>query len=91
MELRDYLRVLRARWVSIVLVTMLALAGAGVASLLLTPQYEASTKLFVSTSSGDAADPAQSEYFVQQRVRSYPDVITSSSVLEPVVEQFGLD
>lgn len=92
MELRDYLRVLRARWASIVLLTLLTVGAAGVVSLVVTPQYEAETRLFVSTASGSSVDEqVQGNTFLQQRVRSYPELITSDRVLGPVIERLGLE
>lgn len=48
MELQDYLVTLRRRWVSILVITVLALGGALGASLLMTPMYQATTQLYVS-------------------------------------------
>lgn len=91
-ELRDYIRVLRKRWKFIVLLTVLALVGAGAASVLATPQYEARTQLFVSTqASGTAVELLQGSNFTQQRVKSYADVVTSPVVLDPVISELGLE
>lgn len=91
-ELRDYIRVLRKRWQFIVLLTVVAVLGAGAASVLATPEYEARTQLFVSTqASGTAGELLQGSNFTQQRVKSYADVVTSPVVLEPVVSDLGLE
>lgn len=91
MELQDYLRVLRKRWITIVLLTVLGLAGAGVASFLMTPKYTATIQLFVSTQNTDnTAALQQGNSFAQARVQSYVNVVTTPVVLQPVVDQFRL-
>ena len=91
MELRDYLGILRKRWVSILLITALAVAGAMSATLLATPTYQAKSQVFVSVSTGGStSDLLQGSNFTQNRVKSYTDMITSPRVLIPVIEQLGL-
>lgn len=91
-ELQGYIRVLRKRWQFVALLTLLAVAGAAAASLLATPQYEARTQLFVSTQAeGSTSDLLQGSSFTQQRVKSYADVVTSPRVLQPVIDELGLE
>ncbi|GAB2683776.1 tyrosine-protein kinase domain-containing protein [Thalassiella azotivora] len=92
MEISQYLRVLRERWRFVALLTLLSLGGAAAASLLSTPVYRASTQLFVAAqASGSAADLLQGSNFTQQRVTSYRDVVTSTRVLAPVIDELDLD
>jgi succinoglycan biosynthesis transport protein ExoP len=44
-ELHEYLAILRKRWVSILIVAGLALAGAAAVTLLATPTYEAESQV----------------------------------------------
>jgi capsular exopolysaccharide synthesis family protein len=92
MELRDYLRVLRRRWISIVVI---AAAFAGLAALytaLQTPQYASSARLFVSTSqSSDSNQLAQGGQFSTQRVKSYSDLVSSRELAGRVIADLGLD
>ena len=91
MELRDYISVLRKRWLLVTLLTVLCVAGATAATFAMTPKYEASTQLFVSTQgSGDATQLLQGSSFSQQRVKSYADIVTSPKVLQPVIDKLGL-
>ncbi len=91
MELTDYLTIVRKRWVSIVLVTVLALAGAIALSLISQPTYQASSQVFVSVSSaGTASDLLQGSAYSQNQVKSYTDLVTSPRVLAPVIEKLGL-
>ncbi|BDZ62032.1 hypothetical protein Lsed01_02009 [Demequina sediminis] len=91
MELQDYLRILRKNWIALVVLTALG-AGAGLAfSVVSTPSYTASAKVFVSTAnSSDVADLATGNTFTQQRVKTYSDLVKTSAVLQPVIDDLGL-
>ena len=91
MELHDYVRIVRKRWVSIALVTVLALAVAIGVTLLATPTYQASSQVFVSVNSaGTTSDLLQGSNYSQEQVASYTDLVTSPRVLTPVIEKLGL-
>ena len=92
MELRDYLRILRKRWILIAILALAGIAGAAVASILTTPLYSASTKMFVSVqSSGAVSDLNAGNSFVQNQVKSFAEVIRSDRVLQPVISELGID
>ncbi len=92
MELRDYLRILRRNLVLIVIFLLTGLAGGATYSLLQTPQYEATTKVFVSASSVDSVSELNAgNSYTQQIVRSYAEVVTTGLVLDPVLSELGLD
>ena len=56
-----------------------------------TPEYQASTKVYVAArSAGSPGDLAAGGTFVQQVVQSYADIATTSSVLRPVVRRLDL-
>lgn len=86
MEFRDYVRVVRKRWM---LVVVLVLAGTAVGAVLtvLTPaRYEAKTLSFVSVqSSGTIQDFAQGTTYTQNIIQSFVDAIRSPAVLNAVV------
>lgn len=93
MELREYVRILHKNWILISLITLLGLgAGAG-ASILATPQYEARTQLYVSVQASDDGTGAlvQGSTYARQIVATYVSVARSGLVLDPVVEQLGLE
>jgi capsular exopolysaccharide synthesis family protein len=90
-ELHDYLVTLRKRWMSILLLTALAVSTAMGATLLATPTYQARSQVFVSVSTGGStSDLLQGSSFTQNRVKSYTDMVTSPRVLVPVIKRLGL-
>jgi capsular exopolysaccharide synthesis family protein len=91
MELRDYLRVLRKRWLPIVILAVVGLAGGVGVSMLTTPVYQASTLVFVSVqSTGAVTELAQGNTFTQGQVKSYAEVVSTPRVLDQVVDKLGL-
>lgn len=91
MNLHDYWLVVRKRWGLILFILVVSVAASTLATYLAKPMYLSTTKLFVSTQSTDnAADLLQGSSFTQQRVKSYADLVTSPSVLNPVVKQLGI-
>lgn len=77
MDVRDYLKILQARWKIVVVVTVVVILGALGASLIATPVYQASTRLFVSTSTGTTVNEAyQGNQLSQQLVTSYAKLLT---------------
>ena len=93
MELQDYLAIVRKRWVSILVLTVLAVGGAVAATVLTTPTYEARSQVFVSvrnTGGTSTTELLQGSNFTQNQVRSYVDLVTTPRVLGPVIEHLGL-
>jgi polysaccharide biosynthesis transport protein len=92
MTLRDYWEILRQSWLMIVATTLLGALGALGVSLLMTPIYQAQAQLFVSVrAAAEIATTFSGGSYVQQRVKSYLDVVDSPGVLGPVIRQLGLD
>lgn len=92
MALREYALILRKYWVLVTISALLGIiVGAGV-SLLVTPQYQSRTQLYVSVrSDGGALDMVQGATYSRQVVNSYVTVVSSSVVLDPVVEELQLE
>lgn len=91
MELRDYLKVLRRRWISILMFAALAGGLAAALTALQTPRYASNARLFVSTSQSDDGQLLQGGQFSAQRVKSYADLITSRELAKRVVADTGVD
>lgn len=92
MELGDYLRTLRERWVSIATVWITTLALVAVVTFLMTPQYTSSTRIFFAVQGSESVtDLAQGSSFAEQQMSSYSEVASSPLVLDPVIDALGLD
>lgn len=92
MELQDYLRVFRKSWILIVVLTALGGALGLTYALLATPTYTASARVFVSTSGATtASDLQQGNSFTQQRVKTYAELVTTASVLQPTIDALNID
>ena len=96
MELRDYLRILRRRWLLIATLTLLVIGAAAAWTFTSTPQYQSTARVFVSTSAGDSGETAGAAYqgglFSQQRVTSYADLVGKSRELaEWVIDDLDVD
>lgn len=92
MELRDYIRVLRKGWILILALTLVGVAAAAGYSIIKTPEYQATSKVFVSTQGGDTVQDLQSgNTFTQQRVQTYSDLVSTPVVLLPVAAALRLN
>lgn len=92
MELQDYLRILQVRWKIIAITVVAAVVGALAASLLTTPTYEASTRLFVSTAAGSSVNELyQGNLYSQQRVTSYTQLLTGETLAQRTIDALGLE
>ncbi|MFT4224877.1 polysaccharide biosynthesis tyrosine autokinase [Micropruina sp.] len=92
MELRDYVAVLRKYWVSIVAITLIGLVGATMVTLLSPPTYTARSAVFLAVRGGDSASElAQGATYATNQVRSYAQVATTPTVLQPVITKLQLD
>jgi len=90
-ELHEYMTILRKRWLTVAVATALGLLGAVLATTLATPQYTATTKTFVSVQSGDTVgDLVQGSTYSQSQVRSFAQLATMPTVLNPVIDDLGL-
>jgi capsular exopolysaccharide synthesis family protein len=84
--------VLRSRWVIVCVTIAVAVMGAVAVTLLTTPLYQASTRLFVSTTAGASANEIyQGNLFSQQRVISYTKLLTGESLAQRTVDKLHLD
>ncbi|AUZ35726.1 chromosome partitioning protein [Arthrobacter sp. PGP41] len=92
MELKDYLRIFRRNWILVTASLLLGLLGAGAATLLVKPNYVAETTLFAALqNTGSVTELQQGNVFTQARVQSYVKTVTTPTVLQPVIDNLGLD
>ena len=86
------MKLLRSRWITVCVTTLIGVLAAVAVTLLTTPLYQASTRLFVSTSSaGSVTDIYQGNLFSQQRVVSYTELITGETLAQRTIDKLGLD
>lgn len=92
MNLQDFVRLLRTRWVTVCVTVVLVLLASIAYSLLTTPLYQASTRLFVSTTSGSSpSDVYQGNRFSQERVVSYSELLMGETLAQRTVDKLDLD
>lgn len=91
MSLQDFAKLLRTRWVTVCITTLVAVLGALAYSLATTPQYSASTRLFVSTSSvSSVSDLYQGSRYSQERVLSYTELLMGETLAQRTIDKLGL-
>ena len=91
MEIRDYLRIARRRWLLIWAAWWSPSVSPRSSTFRATPLYSSSTQLFVSTPGSDTSQAYQGSLFSQQRVTSYADLVTSRKVAERVLDEVDSD
>lgn len=92
MTLASSLKLLRKQWIIVCGMIVLAVAAAGVITALTPSKYQASTRLFVSTSSGSTlSDAYQGSRFSQERVVSYTDLLMGETLAQRTVDKLRLD
>jgi capsular exopolysaccharide synthesis family protein len=91
-DLSGYLAVLRRRWITLVVCLVLG-AAAGAAYGALTPkEYASSAQVIVSARAGvqNANDLAQGGAFARDQVTTYAQLVSTPTVLQPVIDELGL-
>ena len=91
MELSDYLRILRAHWLGIVLILAAGVLAAGAWSLLQPRVYTADASGFVAAQGAtDLGTSMVGNQLAQSKVKSYLDIGTWRSVAEYAIEELNL-
>lgn len=92
MNLHDFIRVLRTRWVTVCIAAALVLVSTLIYTAVQTPIYQASTRLFVSTTFGaSATDLYQGNRLAQERVLSYTQLIMGETLAERTINRLNLN
>jgi capsular exopolysaccharide synthesis family protein len=89
-ELRDYLRIIRRRWLLITGTTLVTLAVAALLTTQMTKQYASTARVFVATTSASSSDAFQGGQFSEQRVASYADVVSGLELSQRVIDTLHL-
>jgi receptor protein-tyrosine kinase len=88
---QDLARLLRSRWLIIGVTIVVTSAVVVATTLLTTPLYQASTRLFVSTPIGGSASTVEGTLLTQNRSLSYAKLITGESLAQRTVDKLHLD
>lgn len=93
MELSDYIRILRAHWIVIVIATIVGAAAAFGWSALQPRVYSADTTGIVTSISGDGSSGSAlvGNQLAQSRVKSYLNLGSWRAVAEHAIDDLGLD
>ncbi|AFM16099.1 capsular exopolysaccharide biosynthesis protein [Mycolicibacterium chubuense NBB4] len=92
MNLQDFLKTLRSRWLTVCLTIVVGVLAGVAITILTTPMYQASTRLFVSTSAGSSlAEVYQGNRFSQERVISYTELLKGQTLAQRTIDKLGLD
>ncbi len=92
MTVHDLAQVLRTRWKSICAITAIVILGAFAYTFIITPQYESTTRLFVSTTSdGTNSQTYDGGLFAERRVLSYTELLTGEVLAQRTIDKLGLD
>lgn len=91
MNLQDLIKLLRSRWVTVCVTVLISVLGAVAVTLLTTPLYQASTRLFVSTAAGvSLSDVYQGNRLSQERVTSYTELLMGETLAQRTINKLGL-
>ena len=92
MNLQDFVRLVRNRWITIVVTALIAMLASVAYILLQTPLYQSSTRLFVSTTSGASTnDLYQGNRLSQDRVLSYTQLVMGETLAQRTIDRLDLD
>ena len=93
MNLREAIKILRTRWITVCVTALVTFVAAVVYTALQTPLYQASTRLFVSTTSGNtsANDLYQGSRYSQDRVFSYTQLVMGETLAQRTIDRLQLD
>lgn len=91
-ELQQYLTILKERWSTAAIAAVLVLAVVSTLTLTRTPTYTATNRVFVQTEAGASVSERSSGVnFASQQIITYADLARTPIVLDPVIEELGLD
>ncbi|MFD2793544.1 polysaccharide biosynthesis tyrosine autokinase [Promicromonospora vindobonensis] len=92
MKVIEYLRIIRRRWIPVVALALAGIVLASLFALTRTPTYTTTSQVFVSFHGAEpTSEPATGTTYVQRRLVSYADLVRSPQLLQPVVDELGLD
>ena len=91
MTIREYLRVVRERWLVVSLAVLVGVGCGAAVFFLRPPQYTATLTMYVSSQGADTTQAAfQGAQLSQDRVASYTELLVGPRVTSDVIRRLGL-
>jgi receptor protein-tyrosine kinase len=91
-NIQDFVKLVRNRWVTIAVTALITILAAVAYTLLTTPLYQATTRLFVSTTSGSStSDLYNGNRLSQERVLSYTQLVMGETLAQRTIDRLKLD
>lgn len=91
MDFKQFLAVLRRRWLSVLGILVLALGVSAAITFTRTPMYESTSKVFLSVDVRDTTDAYAASLFASNRATTYANLASSTNLSERVIETLDLD
>ncbi|QEO14182.1 hypothetical protein FLP10_06925 [Agromyces intestinalis] len=93
MELRESLRVVRRNWAVIAVIVLVGTVGGLAATWIIPEAWESKTTVAFEAvqSGGSMQDELQANNLIAQQLPTYAQLALTSEVLQPVIEELGLD
>src|SRR3982750_4073447 len=91
LNLQDFAKLIRARWLTACATVLVVVLGAVAYTLLTTPLYQASTRLYVSATGGSTvSEMYQGNRLSQERVLSYASLIMGGTLAQRTIDKLSL-
>jgi capsular exopolysaccharide synthesis family protein len=90
-DFKDLLRMARRRWLTIVALFLACVAAMGALTFSQTPQYQSTSRIFISTDTTNSAEAFYASGFTTQRVKSYAELATSRELMQKVISRLNLN
>ncbi|MBE6088914.1 MAG: capsular biosynthesis protein [Clostridium beijerinckii] len=92
-KIRDVVKILKKRWKMILSITIISTIFSAVASFyIISPKYEASTKLFIGKENDKNTDYNDNDIIMYQKLlKTYAEVIETNNLVEKAIEKDELD
>jgi capsular exopolysaccharide synthesis family protein len=90
-DLKQFLGVIRRRWLSVVTVFVVAVLAAGTISALIPPKYQSRSQVFLSVDVRNLTDAYAASLFAQNRANAYADLAHSTELAQEVIDALSLD
>ncbi len=91
MDFKQFLSVLRRRWISIVLLVAISVGVSSALTFSQTPVYESRSQIFLTVDVRDTTDAYAALLFASNRAASYATVAKSTELAEIVIDRLDLD